>query len=163
MSADPFNFGSPNAFPTPPPGGQPPGGQSNPFGGSVPDNPLSAPTQGQSPRQTMFPGTAASGGELVVAKPPTWLLFAAAGLALLAGVVALVQANPVVAIVCWLLAGPVAIGLLALFVVKDTFARSSGLYAAPDWVKPMHYVAICVCLLCILAPALRLAYWVGRL
>lgn len=99
----------------------------------------------------------------MAAKPPTWLLFLAAGLALVAGIIALVLANPIVAIVCWLVAGPVAIGLLALFVVRDTFARSSGLYAAPDWVKPMHYVAIGVCLVCILAPALRIADWVGHL
>lgn len=111
----------------------------------------------------MFGGTTALRGDLVAAKPPAWLLFLAAGLALAAGIVALIVGNPIVAIVCWLVAGPVAIGLLALFVVKDTFARSSGLYAAPDWVKPLHYAAIGVSLLCILAPALRLADWVGHL
>lgn len=202
MSADPFNFGTPNQ---PPPGsqGQPPasGSGGNPFGGPVPGNPLTAPSAnpaptpssygsapqsrgsapqgpfGQAPahpgqqpppgQQTqqgsVFGGPAAAPVDLTAAKPPTWLLFLAGGLALAAGIVAILLNIPWVAIVCWFVAGPVAIGLLALFVVKDTFARSSGLYAAPGWVKPLHYIAIGLCLLCILAPALRIADWVGHL
>lgn len=147
MSADPFNFGQPNNVPGPQPGGPPA------------PNPLAAPTR---VTPAFGPATPAA-PDLVASKPPAWLLFVAAGVALVAGIVALLLDNPVIAIVCWVLAGPVGIGLIALFVVKDTFARSSGLYAAPGWVKPMHYGAIALCLLCILAPALRIADWVGRL
>lgn len=187
MSADPFNFGPPNQFPAsqpsapPGPGGAPSGPAGNPFSGSVPNNPLSAPSASPPPsgppatpfgapqptqpgQNNVFgPATTAPPAGLTAAKPPTWLLFVAAGLALAAGIVALLLDSPVIAIVCWFVAGPIAIGLLALFVVKDTFARSSGLYAAPGWVKPLHYVAIGLCLVCILAPALRIADWVGHL
>lgn len=234
MSADPFNFGTPNQPPGPPgpPPGNGPGGDpswnapgNSPFGGSVPGNPLTAPSANPAPGASQMPGAnqmpaptpgssgsassqgsapqgpfgqsgppgqggqAGQGGQfgqggqvgqpaqqgsvfgapvttpvnLTAAKPPTWLLFAAGGLALVAGIVAILLNIPWVAIVCWFVAGPIAIGLLALFVVKDTFARSSGLYAAPSWVKPLHYIAIGLCLVCILAPALRIADWVGHL
>ncbi|WP_432558922.1 hypothetical protein [Granulicoccus sp. GXG6511] len=113
--------------------------------------------------QGAFGTPTAAHGAFTAAKPPTWLLFLAGGLAVAAGLVAVFFGSPVVAIICWLVAGPVAIGLLALFVMKDTFARSSDLYAAPGWVKPLHTVAIIVCLICILAPALRIADWVGHL
>lgn len=171
MSSDPFNFGSPAHEPPPPPGAPPGGQQGNPFAGSVPNNPLSAPgasrpssavSAGSGTQAPPFGGPAPA-ATLVAAQPPTWLLFLAGGLAIVAAVVAIVVDLPVVAIICWVAAGPVAIGLLALFVKRDTFARSSGLYAARDWVKPLHYVAVGVCLLCILAPALRLADWVGHL
>lgn len=151
MSDDPFNFG-------PPPGRQP---------GPPPGVPSQSPFTGGPGPFGMPAGPAGSGPApgpvLTVAHPPTWLLFLAGGLALAAGIVAVVVADPVVAIVCWVVAGPIAIGLLALFVVKDTFARAGDVYSAPDWVKPLHYGAIALCLLCILAPALRIADWVGRL
>lgn len=101
-------------------------------------------------------------GETRTAKPPVWLLFLAAGLAIAAGVVALIFSNPIIAIVCWVIAGPVAISATALFVIRDTHART-GLYSAPGWVKPLHYIAIGLCLICILAPAWRIADWVGHL
>lgn len=175
MSADPFNFGPPNQFPVNQPGGSSPG---SPPGGPAPvsgtpgpaSNPFGPVTQPAPIGGVSHAGPSSGGGPaaspsatLTVAKPPVWLLFLAAGLALTAGIVALVWGAPAVAIVCWFLAGPVAIGLLALFVLRDTSARASGLYAAPSWVQPMHYVAIGLCLMCILVPALRIADWVGRL
>lgn len=152
MSADPFNFGPPNRQPasqsTAPlparaPGPVPPAG---PFG--PPGQPSS-----RTPAAT----------SLSIATPPAWILFLAAGVALIAGIVAIVWESPLVAIGCWFAAGPAAIGLLAFFVDRDTAARASGLYAAPGWVKPLHYGAIGVCLVAVLAPALRIAEWVGRL
>jgi hypothetical protein len=164
MSDDPFDFGPPPGHrPGQPPGMPPPGpfgGGGGPFGGPVQPNPGGPPQHGLGAAGFGVPGTPAGP---TVAHPPTWLLFLAVGLALVAGIVALVLDSPVVAIVCWVVAGPVAIGLLALFVVKDTFARASEVYSALDWVKPLHYGAIVLCLLCILVPALRIADWVGRL
>lgn len=162
MSSDPFNFGrQPGTGPGVPPGAPTSGpfASGTPFGGPPQQNPSSPPQAGPG---GVFGAPAAASG-LTAAKPPVWLLFVAAGLALTAGAVALLLNEPAVAIVCWVLAGPVAIGLLALFVVKDTFARSSGLYAAPAWVKPLHYGAIVLCLVCILVPALQIADWVGHL
>lgn len=104
----------------------------------------------------------AGGGAISVARPPAFLLLIAIGLAVAAAVLAGVLALPGVAIGAWVVAGPIAIGLIALFVIRDTWARSSGVYAAPGWVKPLHWAAIVVCLLCILVPAIRIALWVGR-
>lgn len=151
----------PQAPPAPDPQAQNPFSQNPQAQRSQTQSPLSTP------RQPAGTGGAFGGpvtaGDLTAARPPAWLLFLAAGLAMIAGIIALVLNHPVIAIVCWVFAGPVAIGLLGLFVVKDTFARSSGLYAAPDWIKPVHYGAIVLCLVCILVPALRIADWVGRL
>lgn len=104
----------------------------------------------------------APGGTISVAKPPAYLLFAAIALAIVAAVLAGLLAIPGVAIGAWVVAGPIAIGIIALFVIRDTWARSGGVYAAPGWVKPLYYTAIVVCLLCILVPAIRIALWVGR-
>lgn len=151
--------GSPPAAGPLPTGG--PAGASDPFGAQHVAAPHGAAPHGSAPAG--LPQVPTSTDSLAAATPPTWLLFLAGALALVAGIVALIVANPIVAIICWLIAGPVAIGLLAWFVIKDTFARSSGLYAAPGWVKPLHTVAIVVSLICILAPAWRIADWVGHL
>lgn len=153
---------APSANPAPTPSSYGPAPQ--PQGPGAPFGQAAQPGQpGQQTQPGSVFGSTAAPVNLTAAKPPTWLLFLAGGLALAAGVVAILLNIPWVAIVCWFVAGPIAIGLLALFVVKDTFARSSGLYAAPGWVKPLHYIAIGLCLLCILAPALRIADWVGHL
>ena len=181
MSADPFNFGSPPNKP-PQPGGAPPSG--GPWIPERPTDPFAAASRpdqggtfgtGQAPgdvfgtgqvRPDAFGGALpepSSSGSLTAAKPPTLLLFLAAGLAIVAAIVALVWGTPLISIISWLVAGPVAIGLIALFVIKDTNARASGRYAAPGWGKPLHPVTIVRCLVCILAPAWRIADWVGHL
>lgn len=108
-------------------------------------------------------GWSGASSSLVAARPPIVLLVIALVLAVVAGVVSLLLAQPVVAILCWVVAGPIAIGLLAAFVRKDTYARSAGLYAAPGFVRPLYWLAIVGCLLAIWAPAWRIADWVGRL
>ncbi|WP_026927066.1 hypothetical protein [Granulicoccus phenolivorans] len=181
MGHDPFDFGNaPASHPSP--------GGGSPFGGAGPSSYPSAPRTGDPFATQTRPGTpdpfatvgaprqadagvfAAGGGVAVaptagitVTKPPAYLLLIAAGLALVAGVVALLLNNPIVAIVCWVVAGPIAIGVIAYFVIRDTYARSSGVYGAPNWVKPLYYTAIALCLVCILVPAVRIALWVGTL
>ncbi|MGJ3509672.1 hypothetical protein [Enemella sp. A6] len=99
----------------------------------------------------------------MAATPPFPILLVALVLAIAAGVVALLVNQPVVAGICWLVAGPIGIGLIAMYVRKDTYARSAGLYAAPGFVRPLYWLAVVGCLLAILAPAWRIADWVGRL
>lgn len=179
--SDPFNFGAPagqgpgNQNPLgqggqPAPqqsGGRRPAQSSGPFGsgGSDPFAPAPAQQSGDPFAREQGTGTASptpGSGTIAVARPPAFLLLIAIGLAVVAAVLAGVLALPGVAIGAWVAAGPIAIGLIALFVIRDTWARSGGVYAAPGWVKPLYWVAIVVCLLCILVPAIRIALWVGR-
>lgn len=174
--ADPFGGGDPFATlpagPVSQPSAPPPPAQ--PSTASQPFNNQSDPFAGVGVARPadsggVFSSAAATGSvpvpaaALSVTKPPFYLLLIAAGLALAAGVVALLLDNPIVAIVCWLVAGPIAIGVIAFYVIRDTFERSSGLYAAPSWIKPLYYGAIALCLVCILIPAFRIALWVGTL
>ncbi|NNG18291.1 hypothetical protein HJ590_01640 [Naumannella sp. ID2617S] len=189
MSSDPFNFGPPSGSAPPPQsppprgfgrqgfGGQPPQGQppqgaapqQQGFGGQSPfgdsGNPLSAPAPTNRPTDVFGSGDPAAAGQpaLTIARPPAFLLLIALGVAVVAGVVALLLNNIVVAIICWFLAGPIAIGLVALFVIRDNWARASGAYSSPGWLKPLHIATVALCLLAILAPALRIADWVGHL
>lgn len=106
---------------------------------------------------------APGGGSLTLSRPPVFLLFIALAIAVAAAIVAGVFGQPVLAIVCWVLAGPVAIGVLAFFVMRDNAARSVGVYSSPGWVRPLHIVTSIVCFVAVIVPALRIAFWVGRL
>lgn len=158
-------FAQPPRSPPPTGPGQPPAAPPpmarDPFGapptGSAghPDDPFAGPA-------AAMPWSGASSG-LVAARPPIVLLVIALVLAIAAGVVALLLAQPAVAIACWVVAGPIAIGLVAWYVRKDTYARSAGLYAAPGFVRPLYWLTVVGCLIAIWAPAWRIADWVGRL
>lgn len=102
-------------------------------------------------------------GSLTLSRPPVFLLFIALAIAVVAAIVAGVFGQPVLAIVCWVLAGPVAIGVLAFFVMRDNAARSVGVYSSPGWVRPFHMVTSVVCFVAVIVPAVRIALWVGRL
>lgn len=149
--------GGPASAPPPPPG-QAPASQPTPFGptGGFGDaEPDAAAAFGQD--------TAASGGPIEISRPPTYLLFIALAIAIIAAVVAGIFGQPVVAIICWVLAGPIAIGIIALFVTKDNNARGAGVYVAPGWLRAVHIIASVVCVAAVIVPALRIAFWVGRL
>lgn len=66
-------------------------------------------------------------------------------------------------LVGWVLAGPLALGLLALFTLKDTARRANPWYVV-DQVAPWLYrIAIVAALVGVIACALRIALYVGRL
>ncbi|MFW6598188.1 hypothetical protein ACQBAU_15950 [Propionibacteriaceae bacterium Y2011] len=137
----------------PPFGGQPDSGGV--FGGNVPGAPSPV---------TMFGTEAEPPQQLVTSAPPIHWLAVAAGLAVIGIVLALVLGGlPPVAIVAWVLAGPVAIGVLALFTTTDLKARSGAVYAAQGWVKPAYWVALVLCFIGTMAAAWKIAEWVGRL
>lgn len=68
-----------------------------------------------------------------------------------------------VALVSWVLAGPLAIGLLAVFVTRDARAQTRPVYVRPDWIGALYGVTIVIAAAGILLSAWRIADWVGRL
>ncbi|MGY4654452.1 hypothetical protein [Mycobacterium sp. URHB0021] len=106
---------------------------------------------------------ASPGGNLTVARPPLALF----GLAItLAGAGAAVAGGwggaPAAASVGWLLAGPFAIGILAVYTVVDTSRRTSAVYSAPSWTKAAYWTVVAVCMAGIAIAAWHLALWAGR-
>lgn len=113
---------------------------------------------------TAFGATAAPPRELVTAAPPIHLLAVATLLAVAGTVLALVLGGiPPVAIASWVVAGPVAIGVLAWFMATDLRARSAAVYAAQTWVRPAYIAVSVLCLVGAMVAAWRIADWVGRL
>ena len=108
-------------------------------------------------------GIAAAGPATIGRAPAHWLAAGAAA-ALVGGLLAgLLGDSPQVALVAWLLSGPIAIVLLALFVTHDTRARAQPAYDLRAWVKPAYVACLVLCGLAVVASALRIAIWVGRL
>lgn len=100
------------------------------------------------------------------AHPPAHLVFmalavAVAGIAASA-VAALTETSIALAFVGWLLAGPAAIGGLALFTGVDTRRRSRSVYSAPTWLPRIYWLAVVACGIGIGAGAWQLALWAGR-
>lgn len=110
---------------------------------------------------------APAAGPLTTAGPPTvWFavalgvavlgIVAAIGSALGGGIIWLAAAG-------WLLAGPVAIGALAVYNRVDTRRRTDAIYSAPSWVGTVYWVVLATCLLGIALGAWQIALWAGKL
>ena len=113
--------------------------------------------------EELFGSRGPSTTALAVAGPPLPLLWATFGLAAVGALLAWVLAIPVTMMLGWVLAGPLAFGVLAWFVSKDTAARATGLYSAPNWLNLGYRLAAGFSMLAVLLCALRIADWVGRL
>ncbi|KAB1650296.1 hypothetical protein [Pseudoclavibacter endophyticus] len=183
-------FGSSSPFGGPSPfGGQaaPTGGQSGPFGEQT-----AAPYDGQAGpvgRQgggaafgagrdlfgnssmgagnDLFGSASSLGGAPAPLEPvaaPTGWLFAAVALALVSGVVASVFGGiPLVAIICWALAGPVVIGLFAVYLMRDVRARAHLTYSPPTWGPMLYAAGLVVTFAAVVIASLQIAFWVGRM
>ena len=176
---NPFDFSDfgpskrPSA-PNPPAG---PGGPAVPHGGDGfstgfdpwTNQPKTQPRSRQevlSGAQDAF-GQATSAGTLATAGPPLkWfavtLLLAAAGVVL--AVISAASGGGVLvpALAGWLLAGPLAIGALAVYTRVDTRRRSESIYSAPRWTATLYWAVLAVCLLGIALGAWQIALWAGR-
>ena len=62
----------------------------------------------------------------------------------------------------WLLAGPLAIGALAVYTRVDTRRRSESIYSAPRWASRLYWAVLVVCLVGIALGAWQIALWAGR-
>ena len=121
---------------------------------------------GQSGGQDAF-GQAINAGMLATAGPPLkWfavtLLLAVSGV-LLAVISAASGGGVLVpALAGWLLAGPLAIGALAVYTRVDTRRRSESIYSAPRWTATLYWAVLVVCLVGIALGAWQIALWAGR-
>ncbi|WP_072804089.1 hypothetical protein [Rhodococcoides yunnanense] len=101
---------------------------------------------------------------LSVAGPPTLYLIASGVLAFIGLIVgAVLGASGPVAVVGWVLAGPVAIGVLSAFTLLDTNRRARPVYTEPTWMKPAYWAVLVIAATGIIVCALRIADWIGRL
>jgi hypothetical protein len=101
---------------------------------------------------------------LAVARPPLALFVLAFALAAAGLAIGLAWGPRLAAAFAgWLLAGPVAIGVLAEFSRADTRRRTHAVYSAPRWVPNVYWVILGVCLLGITVGAWHIALWAGRL
>jgi hypothetical protein len=169
MGGDPFDFG-------PHPGGSrwsPPDGQTNLPGGPPQYGPPQyGPPPGPAPGPTDLWPPSPSGPGLdppdlsaaAVGKPPLVWLVAALVVGLAGAVVAFFGRNPVIAVVAWALAGPGAIGLLAVFTQRDVGQRALPIYIhSPGRTMALYWAAILVAAVGIAVSAWYIAQWAGRL
>lgn len=142
-------FGGPDG---PAPGGREGfGRQPAPFGGGEPDPFGSA-------------GAMDAPAPLERVSTPIGWLYAALGLALVSGIVAsFLGGIPAVAIVCWAIAGPVVIGLLAVYLMKDVAGRAHLTYSPAVWGPTLYVVCLVVTFISVVIASLQIAFWVGRL
>lgn len=106
-------------------------------------------------------------GALTTAGPPlVWFAVALAlGIAGIALAAASALSGPMIAAAAmgWLLAGPLAIGALAVFSRVDTRRRTEAIYSAPTWTSRLYWMVLTVCLLGIAVGAWQIALWAGTL
>lgn len=108
------------------------------------------------------PGAPAAG--IQIGTPQVvWLVLAAAVSLVALALAGLLGGMILPAAAGWLLSGPVAIGLLAVFVHTETRRRAMPTYADPGWLKAFYVGCVVLALAAVLASALRIALWAGRL
>ena len=123
-------------------------------------------TFGQSSGRDAF-GQATATGTLATARPPLKWFAVALALAVAGVVLALLSATSgggvfTTALAGWLLAGPIAIGALAVYSRVDTRRRSESIYSAPRWAATLYWAVLVVCLVGIALGAWQIALWAGR-
>ena len=168
------DFGPPKRPSGPPPpqagsGGQPASAPTEGSGGfSAGFDPWAnqPKTQPRSGQQDAF-GQATTTGTLATAGPPLQWFAVALVLAVAGVVLALMSAASGggvlrTALAGWLLAGPIAIGALALYTRVDTRRRSESIYSAPRWAGTLYWAVLAVCLIGIALGAWQIALWAGR-
>ncbi len=172
---DPFYYGPPSSSPEesdkPLSGGYggywPPGDPDPTPRGSGPGSTtrsLPHDTPWQPPTTNAPPDPGSSVITETVGQPPAVWLGAALVLGVVGAVVALLFGATVgIALASWALAGPVAIGLLAVFSRLDLRQRARPLYTAPTWTTALHTAAILAAAAGIGISAWRIAEWAGQL
>jgi hypothetical protein len=123
--------------------------------------------RGQDPASAPLPGGESSGSHdapLGVGHPPLVWLAVALAFAIIAILLAqLVIPQNALTILPWFLAGPVAMGALALFNFRDTAARALPVYAETNGARVLHVATVIGIVVAVAVTALHIALWVGRL
>lgn len=144
--------------------------QTRPGGGFDPFNEESSVAQRDLTEDEVFAGAGQGGGEQsgtqLVAGPPLRLVAMAAAVAvtgIVLGAVVVTARTPItLAFAGWLLAGPVAIGGLAVFTHIDTRRRSHSVYSAPTWLTTAYWLVVAICGIGVGIGAWQIALWAGR-
>lgn len=156
--------GNQSSFPTP-------SGQSSMFP-SPPGDPFSATDdQQQNADTTVLPaqGAGPDGGfpaDGKTPRPPFVWTIAAIVVALIGGVLGglgYVMGGWVLPLVGWLLAGPVAIGLIGAYGFFNAKAAARPWYGEPGWCRTLYWVAIAVIAIAVVISAVCIALYVGRM
>lgn len=100
---------------------------------------------------------------LTIAKPPTGLLAVGGVIALVGAVLAAICWASGIALIGWTLAGPVAIGVMALYVARDTALHAEPIYLRPEWLTKAYAAVATLAVIGIVVSSLSVAFWVGRL
>jgi len=158
------DFGPPTTPPQASAGAQPPAPSSGGF--STGFDPWTNEPKTQQRRQDAF-GTATTTGTLETAGPPLKWFAVALVLAVAGAALALLSATSgggvfATALAGWLLAGPLAIGALAMYSRVDIRRRSESIYSAPRWAATLYWAVLVVCLVGIALGAWQIALWAGR-
>lgn len=97
------------------------------------------------------------------APPPVVWLLASVLLAVSGLLLALLADDrPLLAGLGWLLGGPFAIALIAVYLRRDTARRALPVRVDYAWVSVLHAGAVVLALAAVVASSLRIALWVGR-
>ena len=154
--------GQPGLF-GPGPGAPQQGGFAGDSAQTAPFGVMSTPATANS-APTLFGPSSDLPQQLATSKAPAQWLLVAIGLAVVSIVVALILGSlPPLAIIAWVLAGPLGIGMLAFFTTSDLKARSGAVYLASSWVRPLYWASLVLCLAGAMVAAWKIAEWVGRL
>jgi divalent metal cation (Fe/Co/Zn/Cd) transporter len=96
--------------------------------------------------------------------PPALPLGAAAACVVLAAVASILSpGRPLVAVVAWLLAGFVCVGLLTLHAITDARRRASPWYVQQAWSGPAALVVAVAAVVVVVYSSLTFALHVGRM
>ena len=133
------------------------GSPSNPFASG---DAFAGPAAGGTPR--VGDSSFGVGGELDIARPPVALLAVAAVLATIGIALALLGWASWLAIIGWAFAGPISIGVLALFVARDTSRRALPTYLRPDGIGLLYAGVATLVVAGIAVSAFGFALWVGH-
>lgn len=148
----PPGFGAPSGFGAPPEFGPPPG--FGPLPGHGPPD-YAAPPGYDPPAYNPYSEVGNPSLPLVLAPS------VAAGLA--AVVAGFFGGQLTVAVVCWFLAGFVAIGLLAVYVRHDIAQRARSGYGQKEWARPLHRGSMVLIVIGVAVTSFRIADWISRL
>ncbi|MFB9164010.1 MULTISPECIES: hypothetical protein [Arthrobacter] len=168
----PFDFGQFGGASAPGNAPSPAGasGSANPFGAVGADG-ADRNVYGGSTPAGFGTGMAVGGGHydggsapLRPTNAPVVWLYAAVAASIIAMLVALLLGSTAAfAIGAWILAGPIAIALVAVFSIQDTRARTAALYSSSGFVSWLYRGAIVLSLIAVVISALKIADWVGRI
>jgi hypothetical protein len=94
--------------------------------------------------------------------PKLWLILSAAT-SVTGGVIAGILGERIApAAAGWLLAGPIALTLLATFVWRDTVRRTRATRITYSWVRPAYFGCAALAILATFVSAARIGVWAGR-